>query len=166
MKCRLACRFDRRYWVVIGGLGLPPAGYDLGGVSGGPMLQPVYREGMRGWRLIGVISGHDDILGDIYANRSTVEHLHEDRLLEPFDRAKRLELLRQEAIIEYVTRTSLCRIVGDEQLWPHFANRAGIERFWALDSARQRAIWGPPIDPMDALAAFDPKYIHDGHLGA
>jgi hypothetical protein len=53
---QLGCRFDRRYWVDVRGLGLPPVGYDLGGVSGGPMLQPVYRDGAWGWRLVGVIS--------------------------------------------------------------------------------------------------------------
>ena len=86
--------------------------------------------------------------------------------MEPFDRAKRLELLREESIIEYVARSSLRRIVGDKSLWPHFANRAGLERFWALGADEQRAIWGPPIDPLEALAGFDPKYIHDGNLGA
>lgn len=53
---QLACRFGRRYWVDVRGLGLPPVGYDLGGVSGGPMLQPVYQRGVWGWRLVGVIS--------------------------------------------------------------------------------------------------------------
>src|SRR6266540_6558633 len=33
-------------------------------------------------------SGYDDVIGEIYTDRSTVEHLHEDRLLEPFDRAQ------------------------------------------------------------------------------
>ena len=33
------------------------------------------------------------------------------------------------------------------------------------ESERQR-IWGDPIDPMDAIVDFDPKYIHDGLLGA
>jgi hypothetical protein len=37
--------------------------------------------------------GHDDAVGRIYADRSSVEHLHEDRLLESFERAKRLELV-------------------------------------------------------------------------
>jgi hypothetical protein len=37
-------------------LGLPPEGYDLGGISGGPMLQPVYRDRTWGWRLLGVLS--------------------------------------------------------------------------------------------------------------
>ena len=53
---QIGCRFDRRYWVDVRGLGLPPVGYDLGGVSGGPMLQPVYRDGGWRWRLVGVIS--------------------------------------------------------------------------------------------------------------
>jgi hypothetical protein len=53
---QLCCRFDRRYWVDVRGLGLPPVGYDLGGASGGPMLQPIYENGTWGWRLVGVIS--------------------------------------------------------------------------------------------------------------
>ncbi|OMI09498.1 hypothetical protein BSN85_16345 [Bradyrhizobium brasilense] len=53
---QVGCRFDRQYWVDVRGLGLPPVGYDLGGVSGGPMLQPVYQDGVWGWRLVGVIS--------------------------------------------------------------------------------------------------------------
>ena len=111
-------------------------------------------------------SGHSDQMGDIYADRNTVEHLHEDRLLEPFDREKRLALLQREAIVEYVARTSLKRIVKDENLWPHFANRSGLERFWALPVDEQRAIWGPPVNPNDVLTDFDPKYIHDGLLSA
>lgn len=53
---QLGCRFDQQYWVDVRGLGLPKVGYDLGGVSGGPMLHPVYRDGVWSWRLLGVIS--------------------------------------------------------------------------------------------------------------
>jgi hypothetical protein len=42
MCYQLCCQFDRRYWVDIRGLGLPPVGYELGGISGGPMLQPIF----------------------------------------------------------------------------------------------------------------------------
>ncbi len=108
---------------------------------------------------------HDDVVGQIYADRSSVEHLHEDRLLEPFERAKRLELVRKEAIIEQIARTALHRIVLNESLWPHFSSRAGLEKFWALKPDDRRTIWGAPINPLDALADFDPKYIHDGLLG-
>jgi hypothetical protein len=53
---QLCCQFDRRYWMDIRGLGLPPVGYELSGASGGPMLQPVFKEGEWDWRLVGVIS--------------------------------------------------------------------------------------------------------------
>jgi len=110
--------------------------------------------------------GHGDVMGEIYADRSSVEHLHEDRLLEPFDRARRLEIVRKEAIIEHIARTALRRIILNESLWPHFANRKGLEAFWALTPDARRAIWGNPVNPLDALAEFDPKYIQDGDLGA
>lgn len=53
---QLCCQLDRDSRVDVRGLGLPPEGYDLGGVSGGPMLQPVYRDKVWGWRLAGVLS--------------------------------------------------------------------------------------------------------------
>ena len=86
--------------------------------------------------------------------------------MEPFDRAKRLEIVRKEAVIEYIARTALCRIVLNESLWPHFANRKGLEAFWALPPGARRAIWGEPVNPLAPLAEFEPKYIHDGNLGA
>jgi hypothetical protein len=110
--------------------------------------------------------GHHDVMGEIYEDRSSVEHLHEDRLLEPFERTKRLEFVREEAVIEHIARTALQRIVLNENLWPHFANRAGLEKFWALSPEDRQALWGAAVDPLDALADYDPKYIHDGNLGA
>jgi hypothetical protein len=104
--------------------------------------------------------------GQIFLSPSSIEHLHEDRLLEPFDRLKRLDLLREEAIIDQVARTALHRIVLNESLWPHFANRKGLEAFWAFAPDVRRAIWGDPVNPLDALTEFDPKYIQDGDLGA
>jgi hypothetical protein len=38
------------------GLGLPPVDHELGGVSSGPMLKPVFIDGAWSWRLVGVIS--------------------------------------------------------------------------------------------------------------
>lgn len=53
---QLCCQFSREDWIDVRDVGLPPAGYDLGGVSGGPMLQPVFVDGVWGWRFVGVIS--------------------------------------------------------------------------------------------------------------
>jgi hypothetical protein len=56
---QIACRFDREKSIDFSGSGLPPPGYDIGGVSGGPLLLPtLVREGnIEGvvWRFGGVI---------------------------------------------------------------------------------------------------------------
>jgi len=109
---------------------------------------------------------HHELMGEIYDVRSAVEHLHENRYLESFDRETRLDLLKKEATAEHIARNAIARIVGDSNLWHHFANTSALGKFWALEETRRRQIWGDPINPMDAIADFDPKYIPDGHLGA
>lgn len=109
--------------------------------------------------------GHRDLMGEIFDIRSHVEHLHENRYLEFFDRATRLDLLEKEAKVEYIARTSLARIVGRKTLWPHFGNTAALQKFWSLAPDERRALWGETIDPMTPLKDYDPRYIHDGQLG-
>ena len=104
-------------------------------------------------------------MGDIYDVRSAVEHLHDNRYLEGFVRATRLDLVKKEAVTEHIGRMALARIIGDPSLWPHFANTASLASFWALPAVDRRRIWGDPINPLDAVTDFDPKYIHDGDLG-
>lgn len=53
---QISCRFDREHWVDAHGLGLPPLGYGLGGISGGPLLIPDFRDDAWFWRLGGVVS--------------------------------------------------------------------------------------------------------------
>ena len=108
---------------------------------------------------------HHGLMGELYKIRSNVEHLHEDRYLETFDRDVRLELVKKEAIVEYIARTALAWIIGQDALWPHFGNTAALGRFWALSPDERQRIWGDPIDPMVPVADFDPKYLHDGRLG-
>ena len=56
---QIACRFDREKIIDFSGSGLPPQCYDIGGVSGGPLLMPtLVREGaVEGvvWRFAGII---------------------------------------------------------------------------------------------------------------
>jgi hypothetical protein len=107
-----------------------------------------------------------DLMGAIYDVRSNVEHLHENRILEVFDRKKRLELAKQELIIEYIARTALARIIDDPRLWPHFANSDALADFWKLLPADRQRLWGQTVDPRSALEHFEPKYINDAMLGA
>lgn len=109
---------------------------------------------------------HHDLMGEIYDVRSAVEHLHENRYLEVFDRDTRLDLMKKEAIVEHIARTSIKRVIDTRNLWQHFANTTALGAFWRLSAAERQNIWGTHIDPLEAIADFDPKYIHDGHLGA
>jgi hypothetical protein len=53
---QITCPFDRQYWIDPTGHGLPPRGFDLGGISGGPLLMPMDTDGIWDFYLGGVIS--------------------------------------------------------------------------------------------------------------
>jgi len=108
---------------------------------------------------------HHDMMGETYDVRSDVEHLHENRHLEVFDRTARLELVKKLEMMEYIVRSALVRIILEPQLWPHFANTQALQAFWAFDNQQRRALWGPGTNPTDALADFEPRYISDAELG-
>ena len=109
---------------------------------------------------------HHDLMGRIYDVRSDVEHLHENKHLEVFDRATRIELAQLEAVAEWVARECLGRILLDPKLITHFGSVANLTRFWAMDRAQQCGIWGDPIDPLEPLRNFEFKYVSDAALGA
>jgi hypothetical protein len=52
----ITCPFEREYWVDTTGYGRIPPGFDLGGISGGPLLLPIERDGAWTMSLGGVIS--------------------------------------------------------------------------------------------------------------
>ncbi len=53
---QITCPFAREYWVDVAGLGFPPQGYDLGGISGGPLMMAMDKDGVWSFQLAGVIS--------------------------------------------------------------------------------------------------------------
>jgi hypothetical protein len=109
---------------------------------------------------------HHDLMGKLYAIRSDVEHLHEHKYLETFDRETRLDLLQKEAIAEYIARNCLAHIIESPVLWPHFGSTTMLGPFWKLDSAERQRLWGAShLSPADALEGYNPRYISDGDLG-
>jgi hypothetical protein len=105
-------------------------------------------------------------MGDTCGVRSDVEHLHENKHPEVFDCNARLDLIKKLEMMEYITCSALVRILLDGKLWPHFASTTALQAFWALEEQERRKLWGDIINPNDALADLDPRYISDGHLGA
>lgn len=104
---------------------------------------------------------HKSLFEELYAIRGDIEHLHEYRHLEVFDRAHRIELLRKAGIAEYVARCCLSRIFERPALWPHFRTTATIQAFWDLPQADREKLWGPPVNPLDGMVGFDETFIRD-----
>jgi hypothetical protein len=105
------------------------------------------------------------LIGEIYDIRSDVEHLHEDRHLETFDRTQRLKIAKLEAVIEWIARSCLRRIVLDPKITPHFANKQSLEPFWSLDQRERKEIWGEPINPWAATKGLNVNHVTDEDLG-
>ena len=65
--------------------------------------------------------GHHDLMGDLYDVRSAVEHLHENRYLEYFDRAMRLETGAEG---------SDCRAYRSDSPCARYRRRGSMASFW------------------------------------
>lgn len=109
---------------------------------------------------------HHELMGDTYDVRSDVEHFHENKHLEIFNREARIDLVKKLEMMEYIARGALVRVLLDSNLWPHFANTPALQPFWALEDGERRELWGDIIDPNDAIVDVDPRYISDDQLGA
>jgi hypothetical protein len=83
---------------------------------------------------------HHALMGEAYDVRSDVEHLYENKHLEVFDRASRLELTKKLEMMEYIARSTLVRILLNSKLWPHFANTDALKAFWALSENERRTV--------------------------
>ena len=94
---------------------------------------------------------HHDLMGALYDIRSDVEHLHEDRYVEPFDQEVQRDLEEKESIIECIARTTLAKIIRRDALCAHFGNKTDLRSFWALSADKRREIWGAPIDPRSPM---------------
>ncbi len=105
------------------------------------------------------------IFEDIYGVRGEIEHLHEYRYLEIFDRHVRLDLLMKAGISEYMARCCLSRVFDRPGLWPHFRTTPTIEAFWQLDLSQRSQLWGSPVDPLGGMAGFDEALMSNVDLG-
>jgi len=108
---------------------------------------------------------HRDMFEEIYAIRGAIEHLRENDYTEPFDRARRIELMKKAGIVEHVARSALVRILETELLWEHFKTKESLLAFWELPLSDRETLWGETVDPMDGIKGFDETQYSDAELG-
>lgn len=105
-------------------------------------------------------------LEELWDLRSVVEHLHGPfRIItEPGERERRVALLRRTIEAESLARYCIETFLDTPGLWPHFADEAAVEAFWALPQTKQRGIWGARLDLAQLDLHFDPAVISNADL--
>jgi hypothetical protein len=111
--------------------------------------------------------GYEQLTGDLYDIRSSVEHLHGP--LSPLpqlpQRERTILLLRRAVQAEWLARYCLQRLFLTPDLWPYVTEQVGLETFWRLAEARQRELWGS-VGRIDvATDGFHEEWIEDRDLG-
>ena len=109
---------------------------------------------------------HHGLMGELYGIRSDVEHLHENRHLERFDRQRRIRLAELEAVSEWVARSCLARILLTPALATRFGSADALGQFWIKPANERQAVWGDPVDPLAMLNGFNFDHVSDSELGA
>lgn len=110
-------------------------------------------------------SGHEPLFKEIYEIRGKIEHLHENKYLEVYDRNARLDLVKKVGIVEYVVRSCLVRVLETPILHQHFSTTASLEAFWQASLSDREKLWGAAINPMDGIAGINPGDFTDMDLG-
>ncbi len=103
---------------------------------------------------------HHELMGELYDIRSNAEHLHKNDYTDISQHCFWFDLLRKEAIVEYIARMALARIIARDTLWPYFRNTKALGKFWERSPDEQRDIWGKSIDPMVSVAESDPENMN------
>lgn len=108
------------------------------------------------------VSPHqDDLIGQLFDIRSSVEHLHGPlvAITESNLKAKNLVLARRAYEIESMARHCLATLFLRQQLWPSFRNEPSLSAFWSLEEAERRDLWGDPLDWDTVSSTFDSERV-------
>ncbi|MGI8567839.1 MAG: hypothetical protein ACR2KT_01475 [Methylocella sp.] len=97
--------------------------------------------------------------------RGKIEHLHENKYLEVYNRKTRLDLVKKVGIAEYITRTCIVRILENPALHQHFSTTASLETFWNQSPPGREKLWGAAVNPMDGIAGIKDDDFTDSDLG-
>lgn len=96
--------------------------------------------------------GHHDLMGEIYQNRSAVEHLNDPIVLDETDQGKYRHFYERATIVEQIARDCMRNVLLRPKLRGYFESDAKLDAFWKLDAAERTKLWGPPLDMQEVQA--------------
>ncbi|EEF27717.1 conserved hypothetical protein [Ricinus communis] len=89
-------------------------------------------------------------MGNLYLNRSAVEHMNDPVLTVVTENERRAFFLEMTLISEHIARYCLLNILLKPNLRQQYKDETILSTFWSLREADRRNLWGPPLD-VDAL---------------
>lgn len=110
---------------------------------------------------------HNELMGEIFDIRSSVEHMHDPlrSIVGEPERRRRILLLQKSTEAEAIARYCISTLLMRKELWEYFENDNQISAFWKLDERRCRELWGEPLDIDLLWRDFDADSIEDEALG-
>lgn len=85
-------------------------------------------------------------MGNLYANRSAVEHMNDPVLTETADNQRRMSFLEMALISEDIARHCLINILLKPSLVLQYKDETALAAFWNRSEADRRTLWGQPLD--------------------
>jgi hypothetical protein len=110
---------------------------------------------------------HNELMGEIFDIRSSVEHIHDPlrSIAGESERRRRILLLQRATEAEAIARYCLSTLLIRRELWEYFENDNQISAFWKLNEGRRRELWGEPLDIDLLWNNFDADSVEDECLG-
>ena len=89
---------------------------------------------------------HHDFMGNLYQNRSAVEHMNDPVLSTSTDKERReaFEVLTHTS--ENIARYCLLNILLKPDLLKIYRGETSLAAFWNLDVSERSKIWGTPLN--------------------
>ena len=108
---------------------------------------------------------HHQLMKDIFEVRSAIEHMNDHLNMISTNREDRAQIYRWATIIEYIARDCIVRVIESTALRRYFETDEELLDFWKLSAQHRRELWGPPIDPLEAIGSFNQRLISNSELG-
>ncbi|MGE0062083.1 MAG: hypothetical protein AB7T86_08390, partial [Xanthobacteraceae bacterium] len=80
-------------------------------------------------------------------------------------REDRAQIYKWAHIAEHVARCCLTKIAISDTLRHVYESDDTLRSFWLKDLNERQAIWGEPINPLEAISSFEIRNLSNAELG-
>ena len=85
-------------------------------------------------------------MGNMYENRSAVEHMNDPVLVATTESERRKSFMEMALVSESIARHCILNILLRPNLRQQYLDEATLAAFWSLSAPDRKSAWGPPLD--------------------